>query len=341
MECFSGGWGIGWIGRIGPMGGMGFGFVAGCREVWNCVGWVFADLREAEFLALSRVGLPHERDGKPGRKKRPWTVYVHGGVACSGDMNIKNGSWSGGWTGLEPRASKAKCHLSPALRQPTRDWQVLAHGHYWGSVQPRMGNDARGPACGTRCARVWARRTGFPSLATQVGGLAALQYGLDGLASQALQVSCPQESFASRKAISPYPMLDCWRGGLGHGHLTSVARGGTWAAFGRPLGGHATDFGRVGSPKCLLMLPCTCSYRPFFESFIGVLGVCTRPPWEPRMGRQLATSRILSRPLGVILFFLCLHRGPAARDTANMGNQTDRSDRTDQVTVRAEGGWGG
>ncbi|MDB6067611.1 MAG: hypothetical protein JWR26_3819 [Pedosphaera sp.] len=32
----------------------------------------------------------------------------------------------------------------------------------------RDGEDACGPACGTRCARKWARRTGFPSLASQL-----------------------------------------------------------------------------------------------------------------------------------------------------------------------------
>ncbi|MDB6063989.1 MAG: hypothetical protein JWR26_197 [Pedosphaera sp.] len=48
-------------------------------------------------------------------------------------------------------------------------------------------------------------------------------------------------------------------------------------AFGWSLGGQASDFGRVGSPKCLLMLPCACSCRLFFESFIG--GACARPPW--------------------------------------------------------------
>src|ERR1700719_3379446 len=54
-------------------------------------------------------------------------------------------------------------------------------------------------------------------------------------------------------------------------------RGGTWAAFGRPQGGQATNFGRVGSPKCLLMPPCACSYRLFFESFTR--GACARSPW--------------------------------------------------------------
>ncbi|MDB6066850.1 MAG: hypothetical protein JWR26_3058 [Pedosphaera sp.] len=50
-----------------------------------------------------------------------------------------------------------------------------------------------------------------------------------------------------------------------------MARGGTWAAFGWALGDQAANFVRTAPPKCLLMLPCTCSYRLFFESFIGVL----------------------------------------------------------------------
>jgi hypothetical protein len=45
----------------------------------------------------------------------------------------------------------------------------------------------------------------------KAGKLASLEYGLDGLASQALRVSCPEESFASRKAISPCRLLDGWR----------------------------------------------------------------------------------------------------------------------------------
>jgi hypothetical protein len=39
----------------------------------------------------------------------------------------------------------------------------------WGPARTHAnGEDARGPACGTRCARKWARRTGFPSLASQL-----------------------------------------------------------------------------------------------------------------------------------------------------------------------------
>ncbi|MDB6067244.1 MAG: hypothetical protein JWR26_3452 [Pedosphaera sp.] len=49
------------------------------------------------------------------------------------------------------------------------------------------------------------------------------------------------------------------------------ARGGIWAAFGWALGGQATNFGRVGSPKCLGVPRGTARCRFFFESFIGVL----------------------------------------------------------------------
>ncbi|MDB6068430.1 MAG: hypothetical protein JWR26_4638 [Pedosphaera sp.] len=63
---------------------------------------------------------------------------------------------------------------------------------------------------------------------------------------------------------------------------TMGARGGIWAAFGRPQGGQAMNFGRVGSPKCLLMLPCARLYRLFFESFIG--GACARPLYGAERG---------------------------------------------------------
>src|ERR1700731_315579 len=53
-----------------------------------------------------------------------------------------------------------------------------------------------------------------------------------------------------------------------HGAPWRMAPDGTWPAFGRPQGGQARNFGRVGSPKCLLMPSCTCSCRLFFESFI-------------------------------------------------------------------------
>ncbi|MDB6065592.1 MAG: hypothetical protein JWR26_1800 [Pedosphaera sp.] len=66
----------------------------------------------------------------------------------------------------------------------------------------------RAPHAG-RTSRSELRRTGAP---------AALEFGLDGLASQALQVSCPQETFASRKAISPYQLLDGWRRNWRGGH---------------------------------------------------------------------------------------------------------------------------
>src|ERR1700692_4109680 len=85
------------------------------------------------------------------------------------------------------------------------------------------------------------------------------------------------------------------------------ARGGTWAALGRPLGGQATNFGRVGSPKCLLMPSCTCSYRLFFESFIG--GPCGLPPWGGRRFAAQHTAIIsaylaLSRRISECLAFL-------------------------------------
>ncbi|MDB6068697.1 MAG: hypothetical protein JWR26_4905 [Pedosphaera sp.] len=67
--------------------------------------------------------------------------------------------------------------------------------------------------------------------------------------------------------------------GTGRPRMRGAAFGRHEEAFGCPQGGQATNFGRVGSPKCLLMLPCACLYRLFFESFIGVFGVCTRPLW--------------------------------------------------------------
>ncbi|MDB6066396.1 MAG: hypothetical protein JWR26_2604 [Pedosphaera sp.] len=112
----------------------------------------------------------------------------------------------------------------------SRMGRVLAHGHYgerwpiWGGVLHRFAS----PSIGLhRFASVcigffgcvffvfpdWSSRGrhGLTRTGRMLAGLAALGSGLDGLASQVLQVSCPEGMFASRNAISPYHLLDGWR----------------------------------------------------------------------------------------------------------------------------------
>ncbi|MDB6065866.1 MAG: hypothetical protein JWR26_2074 [Pedosphaera sp.] len=117
--------------------------------------------------------------------------------------------------------------------------------------------------------------------------LVALESGLDGLASQALQVSCPQEPFASRKAIS-LPIV----GWLAHGPWTRpvLLRSGSLGAGGRKHGP------RAGGARAILL-----------------------PPRREREARAI----LRLPPLGVGFFFIrlfwlwsawCLRTGPAAQN---------------------------
>ncbi|MDB6067286.1 MAG: hypothetical protein JWR26_3494 [Pedosphaera sp.] len=156
-----------------------------------------------------------------------------------GRMNVNYGSYAGCWrAGVSTRGTMGdrRERVYPLGACATGGFRVLAHGHSKEGCPGRMTTGCKGP------------------VGLGITRLNTLNHAWSGLITLKTGVFFVSLRTATVHTATPY---------------CRQARGGIWVAFGCPQGGQATNFGRIGSPKCLGVPRCTALYRIFFESSIA------------------------------------------------------------------------
>ncbi|MDB6068527.1 MAG: hypothetical protein JWR26_4735, partial [Pedosphaera sp.] len=132
-----------------------------CRPLLEETGFCEKNL----FFAVWCLHMATMQMGQQADESRSVPVIPAKYLVCEKIIFSAQGSW---WTAIIGTGRRL-CESGVGFFAGVGRGCVAAPGDGRAPLQrgPCGWGGARGPACGIRCARVWARRTGFPSLACQ------------------------------------------------------------------------------------------------------------------------------------------------------------------------------